>query len=112
MRAADPSAICRAYRDLVLVDREHKHCGMVDDIEVGQRDDGLWEMTALLAGPGAWGRRRPRWLTALLPGRKLVRIDAADVASATTEVRLLKRAAELGLAETERKLLRWCGMKC
>ena len=112
MRAADPKAILRAYRDLVLVDPEDKHCGVVDEIELEQAQDGFWQMTALLAGPGAWDRRKPRWLTALFPGRKLVRIDAADVASTTTEVRLLKRASELGLAETERKLLRWCGMKC
>lgn len=85
---------------------------MVDDIELEKTEGGVWQMTALLVGPGAWARRRPRWLTALVPGRKVVRIEAADVASTTTEVRLLKRADELGLAETERKLLRWCGMKC
>jgi hypothetical protein len=111
VRAADPKAILRAYRDLVVVDREDKHCGMVDDVELEERE-GIWELAALLVGPGAWSRRRPHWMTALLPGNKLVRIDAADVASATTEVRLLKRAAELGLAETERALLRRCGMKC
>jgi hypothetical protein len=112
VRAADPKAIVRAYRDLVIVDREDKHCGIVDDIELEQADDGIWQMTALLTGPGVWSRRRPRWLTALLPGRRQVRIEAADVASTTTEVRLLKRAEELGLAPTELALLRWCGMKC
>jgi hypothetical protein len=111
VRAADPKAIVRAYRDLVVVDREDKHCGMVDDIELGQREDGHWELTALLVGPGAWSRRKPRWLTALLPGSKLVRVAAADVASVTSEVRLLKRADELGLAATELALLRWCGTK-
>ena len=111
MRAADPKSILRAYRDLVVVDREDKHCGMVDDVELEQRD-GIWELAALLVGPGVWSRRRPRWLTALLPGRKVVRVAAADIASATTAVRLLKRAGELGLAETERALLRWCGMRC
>jgi hypothetical protein len=111
VRAADPKAIVRAYRDLVVVDREDKHCGVVDDVELEQRE-GIWELAALLVGPGAWSRRRPRWLTALLPGNKVVRIAAADVASTTTEVRLLKRASELGLAETERALLRRCGMKC
>jgi len=110
MRAADPKAIVRAYRDLVILDREDKPCGMVDDIELGQHG-GLWELAALLVGPGAWDRRRPHWLGRLLPGRKLVRIEAADVASTTSEVRLLKRAEELGLATTERKLLHWVGKK-
>ena len=110
MRAADPKDIVRAYRDLLLVDREDKPCGMVDDVEMAQRE-GVWEMTALLVGPGAWDHRRPHWLGRLLPGRKLVRIEAADVASTTTEVRLLKRAEELGLATTERKLLHWAGKK-
>jgi hypothetical protein len=41
----------------------------------------------------------------LLPGRKCVQVDAGDVAGATSVVRLLKRADELGLASTERKLL-------
>ena len=69
----------------------------------------MWELTALLVGTGAWSRRRPRWLTRLLPGRKVVRIEAADVASATSVVRLLKRAEELDLARVERSLLGWCG---
>ena len=83
---------------------------MVDDIEASECD-GIWELTALLVGAGAWKRRRPGWLTHLLPGRKMIRIDAADIASATTVVRLLKRAADLGLAKTERSLLGWCSLK-
>ena len=51
--------------------------------------------------PGA----APHWLTRLLPGKRVARIDAADVASATSAVRLLKRADELGLAPLECKLL-------
>ena len=54
MRAADPKAILRAYRDLVIVDREDRHCGMVDDVELEQVESGVWQMTALLTGPGAW----------------------------------------------------------
>jgi hypothetical protein len=96
---------------MALVDRDDADCGIVDDVELEQREPGVWELSALLVGTGAWKRRRPRWLTALLPGRKLVRVDAADVASATSVVRLFKRADELALARTEHALLHWLGQK-
>ena len=106
MKAADPKHLIRAYRDLALFDRDDRHCGVVDDIEMAEGDAGEWEMTALLVGPGAWRRRSPRWFTALLPGRKVVRVEAADVASTGSAVRLMKKAEELGLASTEHRLLR------
>lgn len=109
MKAAHRETLIRAYRDLALLDRDDEHCGIVDDLECEQRAAGVWEMTALIVGPGAWARRRPRWLTALLPGHRQVRVDAADVASTGASVRLLKRADELGLAPTEQKLLRRFG---
>lgn len=109
MRAAHPKALLRAYRDLAIVDRDDKLCGIVDDIEMAEDEPGIWQMTALIVGPGAWARRRPRWLTALLPGRTLVRIDASDVASTGVSVRLLKKADELGLARFEHRLLRRFG---
>jgi hypothetical protein len=109
VRASSREALVRAFRDLALMDREDHSCGIVDEIEAAEVQPGIWELQALLVGPRAWRLRRPRGLTRLLQGRKLVRIDAADVASATTVVRLLKRADELDLAPVERKLLRWCG---
>ena len=109
MKAADPRHLVRAYRDLELLDRDDQRCGVVDDIEIAEREAGIWEMTALLVGPGAWRRRSPKWLTRLLPGHRQVRIDAADVASTGSAVRLLKRAAELGLAPFEQRLLRKFG---
>lgn len=109
MKAADPATVVNAYRDLALYDRHDQLCGMVDDVECAEREPGAWEMTALLVGPGTWDRRRPRWLTRLLPGQRLTRIDAADVASTGDRVRLLKLAEELGLAPFEQKLLRRFG---
>ena len=106
MRAGSRAEIVRAFRDMALVDRDDTSCGIVDEVEVEEAEPGVWELKALLVGPGAWSRRRPRWLTGLLPGKRLVRIDAADVASQTSVVRLMKRSDELGLARTEHKLLR------
>ena len=111
MRAADPRHLIRAYRDLELLDREDEICGIVDDIEMEQREPGIWEMTALLVGAGARRRRTPRWLTSLLPGHTIVRIEAADVASTGSAVRLLKKAEELGLACFEHTLLRRFGSR-
>jgi hypothetical protein len=107
--AAHPRHLIRAYRDLELLDRDDQRCGIVDDIELQEREPGIWEMTALLVGPGAWARRRPRWFTALFGGHDLVRVDAAHVASAGNAVRLLKKAEELGLARLEQRLLRRFG---
>lgn len=109
MRAADPRHIARAFLDMPLVDLHDHSCGVVDDIQLAQTEPGIWELSALLVGPGAWRRRRPGWLTAWLPGKRLVRIASEDVASATQVVRLLRPAADLGLARTERKLLKWMG---
>jgi hypothetical protein len=109
VRAADPRHLVRACRDLQLLDRDDQHCGIVDAIEMEQRAHGTWEMTALLAGPGVWARRSPRWLTRLLPGHRQVHIAAADVARAGSVVRLLKRADDLGLAPLEQTLLRRFG---
>jgi hypothetical protein len=106
VRAASPRALLRAFRDMALVDREDENCGIVDDIEYREEQPGIWSVTALLVGPGAWQRRRPRWLTGILPGRRCVRVDAADIASTTNQVRLLKRGDELGLARVEHRLLR------
>ena len=111
MKAAQPRHLFKAYRDLALLDRDDEHCGIVDDIEMAESEPGIWEMTALLVGPGAWKRRRPHWLGELLPGRKLVRVDAADVASTGSAVRLLKKADDVGLAVVEHKLLRRFGAK-
>jgi hypothetical protein len=109
VKAAHPQTLIRAYRDLAIADRDDLNCGIVDDIEMAETAPGVWEMTALLVGQGVWCRRRPRFLTAWLPGRRLTRVDAADVASTGSHVRLMKKAAELGLAPLEQKLLRRFG---
>jgi hypothetical protein len=107
VRASDPRQIVDAVRDLTINDRQDHSCGMVDEVEVAEVEPGIWELQALLVGRGAWRHRKPRALTRWLASDHVVRIDAADVASVTTIVRLLKRADELGLAVTERRLLGW-----
>jgi len=109
VRAADPHHIADAFLDMPLVGLHDHSCGVVDDIELAEIEPGIWELAAILVGPGAWRRRRPRWLTALLPKLKAVRIAKADIASATQVVRLMRPAAELGLATTERRLLALMG---
>lgn len=108
MRANQSAAIVRAFRDLAVVDREDRNCGIVDDVEVAEVEPGIWELKALFIGPGAWARRRPRWLTRWFANHRMVRIEAADVASATSNVRLARNATELGLARIERALLTRC----
>jgi len=53
LMAANPGHLIKAYRDLVLLDRDDQICGIVDDIEAAAREPGIWQMTALLVGPAA-----------------------------------------------------------
>ena len=43
--------------DRHVVDRDGRDVGKVDDLELTERDDGTMEITALLLGPQALGRR-------------------------------------------------------
>ena len=47
--------------DRQLVDRDGRLAGKVDDLELGEREDGTLVVTAILTGPGALGPRLPGW---------------------------------------------------
>jgi sporulation protein YlmC with PRC-barrel domain len=88
-----------AYLELLdrqILDSEGRMVGKVDDLEIEERDDGRFYVTALLSGPGALG---PRFGGALgtivtstwsrLSGRtEPARVEWSQVASVDTAVRL------------------------
>ena len=64
MMAADPRHLIRAYRDLELLDRDDRHRGVVDDIEIAEREPGICGIPRFSLAPER-ARRRPRGLHAV-----------------------------------------------
>lgn len=92
--------------DHQLLDAEGRRCGKVDDIalEGGPGED--LEVVAILCGPGVW-RARAGWIgrvAAWLGGGGRVRIPWDDVAQVDSDVKLRKRAEELGLGRGDDRL--------
>lgn len=93
--------------DRQLLDPDGKMIGNVDDIELTERTDGSWAVSAILVGPGALGPRLRgrlgRWTVAVW--RRLRpdtdpesgRIDAALVGDITSAVHLVSRPTGQGL---------------
>jgi len=102
-------------RDVVdheIVDAHQLPCGSVDDIELELDPDprhGL-RPVALLIGPGAWQRRLPSPLAAVvrwLAGNAETRVPWSEIAYIGERVALRRTANELGLGEADRRLGRW-----
>lgn len=61
MKPQDKIQLMSGLLDLPILDKDWRYCGIVDDIELEEDgDDGL-RVKALLAGPGAYRGRLPRW---------------------------------------------------
>jgi sporulation protein YlmC with PRC-barrel domain len=83
-----------------LVDAQGRRCGRVDDVEFKGRAGGKTELTAILAGPGAFVGRLPRWMrrtAARVLSDRTVAIPWSEVKDIDVVVRLRKPARELGL---------------
>jgi hypothetical protein len=64
-------------------------------------------VTAILVGPGAYGRRLPtpiRWLIHKLVGQGMVRVPWNAVEHVTSRITLNRTAEELDLNRVERRL--------
>ncbi|MBA2919840.1 hypothetical protein GON01_09045 [Sphingomonas sp. MAH-20] len=96
-------------RDVQIVDRDDRDCGIVDDVELqGGPGEGL-RVTAILVGPGAYRARLPRWamrLVALIAGDRMVRVPWGEVAYISSTVQLAQTAQAYGLAEAEERARR------
>jgi hypothetical protein len=93
-------------RDLQIVDRDDRKCGIADEIEFEGGPGGPLKIRAILVGPGAYSGRLPRWALGLierLSGRHMVRIPWSKVRSVDAMIRLSATASELGLDRFERK---------
>jgi sporulation protein YlmC with PRC-barrel domain len=83
-----------------LVDSQGRRCGRVDDVEFKGRAGGKTELTAILAGPGAFVGRLPRSMRRIaarvLSDRTIV-VPWNEVKDIDARVRLKRPARDLGL---------------
>jgi sporulation protein YlmC with PRC-barrel domain len=93
--------------DHQMIDRHGRACGNVDDLEFETREDGSFELTAILAGPGVLANRLgwPRfahWLRASAGDRGIYRIPFWRVAEIDSRIRLSVDDHELATFHRER----------
>jgi sporulation protein YlmC with PRC-barrel domain len=97
-------------RDLQIVDRDERNCGIVDDIELAGKPGGPLEVAALVVGPGGYSARLPGWamrLVGWIAGRSAVKVPWDKVEGVTSVVHLNVAAGEAGLARAEARARRW-----
>ena len=98
--------------DEQLTDVDGRRCGRADDLEFsGGPGENAW-LVAILSGSGTWHRRLPRRLrpwTARLFGQgtlgdDVIRVPWESVEEVTSDLRLRRKAEDLGLAEGDLRL--------
>ena len=105
-RPGDPLKLVSEVRDLQIVDRDGRKCGIADDVELEGKPGGQLEIKAIMVGPGAWDGRLPNWILAVtgrIAGRRVVRVPWSKVRSIDAMIHLSATASELGLGVDERK---------
>lgn len=92
--------------DHQLLDADGRRCGKVDDIALEGAPGGDFEVVAILCGPGVWRARAGviGRIAAWLGGGGRVRVPWDEVAGVDSEVKLHKRADELGLGRGDDRL--------
>ena len=100
--------------DLPLVDKDGRWCGIVDDIEFSGGAGKVTRIAALLVGPGAYARRMPAWLFALVrlvAGDRLTRVPLGKIDHIASAVHLGCRAEQVGLHKVEDRFRAWIPRK-
>jgi sporulation protein YlmC with PRC-barrel domain len=94
-------------RDLQIVDREGRNCGICDDVELEGEAGARLRVAALLVGPGAYTRRLPRWVSRLVTpmvGRRVVRVPWNCIEKISGRIYLSVRGEAAGLRKIEDRL--------
>lgn len=97
MSNSTPVDLALGILDHQLVDAEGRHCGKVDELELGGLDGGAPEVAEILVGGNAW---RTRGLLGRLAARlagDAVHVPWSEVESLSSVVKLRRTAAELRL---------------
>jgi sporulation protein YlmC with PRC-barrel domain len=107
MRRDDPLKLLSEVRDLQIVDRDGRNCGICDDVELDGGPGEALKVAALLVGPGAYGHRLPNWLSrgiVKLAGHRVTRVPWSAVDKISGRIYLAVLAETLGLRKTEDRL--------
>jgi hypothetical protein len=107
MNKSTPVNLALGILDHQLVDGDGRHCGKVDELELGGLDRGTPEVAEILVGGNAW---RTRGLLGRLAARlagQAVHVPWSEVESVSSVVKLKRTAAELRLDRGEE---RWAGL--
>jgi len=114
MSALGKIKIVSQLLDLPIVDKDERSCGIVDDIELSGTAGKEMRVVALLAGPGAYQSRMPRWMYWIArktAGDRIARIPADQILEIGSVVKLKSRGETLGLHEVEDKVAAWIPRK-
>jgi sporulation protein YlmC with PRC-barrel domain len=109
VKASGSLKLVAGVRDLQIVDRDERNCGIVDDIELAGKPGGPLEVAALVVGPGGYSARLPGWamrLVGWVAGRSAVKVPWDKVEGVTSVVHLNVAASEAGLARAEARARR------
>lgn len=97
-------------RDLQIVDRDGRYCGVCDDLELDRAPGGALTVHTLLVGPGVMARRLPGWAAYFLrriAGKRVTRIPWDDVETINSRI-ILKTGADIyNLHAIDHRLARW-----
>ena len=108
MKPQDEVQLVSGLLDLPILDKDHRYCGIVDDLEFEQVD-GTLRVKALLVGPGAYRGRLPGWafwLVRRIAGERISRVPWDAIAEIGSAAVLNVAAETCGLHRTEDRVRR------
>jgi sporulation protein YlmC with PRC-barrel domain len=114
MNPGGPIKLVSELLDLPLVDSEGSYCGIVDDVDFSGTPGKPLKVKAVLAGPGAYAGRMPRWMMALVrtvAGDRVTRVPFDRIETIGATVRLTATADQLGLGKGDDRAARWMPRK-
>ena len=94
-------------RDLQIVDKDGRNCGICDDIELEGAPGAPLRVAALLVGPGAYTHRLPKWLSrmiAKIAGNRTTHVPWRTIEKIDGRIHLSVAGETLGLRRTEDRL--------
>jgi len=108
MRRGGPLKLLSEVRDLQIVDKDGRNCGICDDVELDGAPGEPLTVSALLVGPGAYSHRLPKWAHRLIghvAGRSMVRVPWDTIEKINGRIHLSVAAEAVGLRRTEDRLI-------
>ncbi len=107
MRRDDPLKLLSEVRDLQIVDRDGRNCGICDVVELDGEPGSPLKVAALLVGPGAYSRRFPKWTMRLIravAGQRVTRVPWSIIEKITGRIYLSVSGESVGLRQVEDRM--------